>query len=159
VEVKVKLDPSTRRATFDLAARMRAVALGRLNEFAEAYGNFSFEKGTFSVTSELAASNGKLTSYIKPLFDDIAMIDLDDAKNNPLKLVWEGIVAGASRLLRNQPKNRFATKIPISGTLSDPKVDVLSTLGNILKNEFIRAFTSEFEGGIEPADAEKERSR
>jgi hypothetical protein len=68
-------------------------------------------------------------------------------------------VAGASRLLRNQPKNRFATKIPISGTLSDPKVDVLSTLGNILKNEFIRAFTSEFEGGIEPADAEKERSR
>ncbi|MGA7391117.1 MAG: DUF748 domain-containing protein [Terrimicrobiaceae bacterium] len=159
VEAKVKLDPSTRRATFDLAARMRAVALSRLNEFAEAYGNFSFEKGTFSVTSELAASDGKLTGYIKPLFDDIAVIDLSDAKDNPLKLVWESIVAGVSRLLRNQPKNRFATKIPISGTLSDPKVDVLSTLGNILKNEFVRAFTNEFEGSIEPADAEKERSR
>jgi hypothetical protein len=156
LEVKVKLDPSTKRATFDLAARMKTIALTNLNDFAEAYGNFSFEKGTLSVTTELAASNGKLTGYVKPLLDDIAVIDLDDARKNPLKLAWESIVAGVSRILRNQPKNRFATKIPISGTLDDPKVDVLSTLANILRNEFIRAFTSEFEGNIEPADAASE---
>jgi hypothetical protein len=58
---------------------MKTVALNNLNDFAEAYGKFSFEKGTSSVTSELAASNGKLTGYIKPIFDDIAIIDLSDA--------------------------------------------------------------------------------
>jgi hypothetical protein len=41
----------------------------------------------------------------------------------------------------------------------DDKADVLSTLGNILENEFSRAFASEFEGNIEPADAEIERKR
>ena len=159
LELNAKLDPSTEKATFDLAGKMKSVALTKLNEFVEAYGNFSFEKGTLSVTSELAASNGKLTGYVKPLFDEIAIIDLSDAKDNPLKLAWESLVAGVSRLFRNQPKNRFATKIPISGTLDNPKVNVLSTLGNILKNEFIRAFTGEFEGDIEPADAEKGRKR
>jgi hypothetical protein len=68
------------------------------------------------------------------------------------------IVAGVSRVFRNQPKNRIATKIPISGIMDD-KADVLSTLGNILENESGRAFTSEFEGNIEPADAEIERKR
>ena len=76
-----------------------------------------------------------------------------------MKIVWESIVAGLSRVFRNQPKNRFATKMPISGTMDDPKADVLSTLGSILKNEFIRAFTSEFEGNIEPADAETDMKR
>jgi hypothetical protein len=157
-EVEAKLDPSTERATFDLAAKMRTVALTKLNEFAEAYGNFSFEKGTLSLTSELAASNGKLSGYIKPLFNDIAIIDLNDAESNPLKLVWESVVAGVSRLLWNQPKDRLATKIPISGTLNKRSTS-FRPLGNILKNEFIRAFTSEFEGNVEPADAARGRER
>jgi hypothetical protein len=72
-----------------------------------------------------------------------------------LQVVWESIVAGVSRVFRNRPKNRIATKIPISGA----RADVLSTLGNILENEFSRAFASEFEGNIEPADAEIERKR
>ena len=63
-------------------------------------------------------------------------------------------MAGVSRVFRNQPKNRFATKIPISGTFDKPNVNVLATLGNILKNEFVRAFTTEFEGNVEPANAE-----
>ena len=154
LETRVKLDPWKEKATFDLAARMQTVPLTKLNEFVEAYGKFSFEKGTLSVTSELAASNGKLTGYIKPLFDDIAIINLNDAKTNPLKLAWESVVAGVSRVFRNQPKNRFATKIPISGTFDKPNVNVLATLGNILKNEFVRAFTTEFEGNVEPANAE-----
>jgi hypothetical protein len=45
-----------------------------------AYGNFTFEKETLAITSELAASNGKFTGYIKPLFDDIAVIDLSETK-------------------------------------------------------------------------------
>jgi hypothetical protein len=38
-----------------------------------------------------------------------------------LQLVWESIVAGVSRVFRNQPKNRIATKIPISGTIDDQR--------------------------------------
>jgi hypothetical protein len=78
--MSVKLDPSTKRATVDLGAKMKTIPLTKLNDFAEAYGNLTFEKGTLAITSELAASNGKLTGYIRPLFDDIAIIDLSDTK-------------------------------------------------------------------------------
>lgn len=155
-ESQIDLDPSTHRATFNLDARMEAVPLVKLNDFAKAYGNFTFEKGTLTVAAELAASDGKLTGYIKPLLDDIAIIDLRDA-DKPLKLAWESLVAGITRLFRNQPKNRFATKIPISGTMDDPKVAILPTVGNILKNEFIRAFTGEIENSVSPDDARKEK--
>jgi hypothetical protein len=85
-----------------------------------AYRNFTFQKETLAITSELAASNGKFTGYIKPLFDDIAVIDLSET-NQPFEVVWESIVAGVSRVFRNQPKNRIATKIPISGTIDDQR--------------------------------------
>ena len=45
-----------------------------------AYGNFTFEKETLAITSELAAANGKFTGYIKPPFDDIAVMDLSETK-------------------------------------------------------------------------------
>ena len=45
-----------------------------------AYGNFTFEKETLAITSELAASNGKFTGYIKPLSDAAAVIDLSETK-------------------------------------------------------------------------------
>jgi Domain of Unknown Function (DUF748) len=63
LDLSVKLDPSTKRATFDLAAKMKTIPLTKLNDFAEAYGNFSFEKGTLAITAELAVENGKLTGY------------------------------------------------------------------------------------------------
>ncbi|HLB33048.1 MAG TPA: hypothetical protein VJK54_02315 [Chthoniobacterales bacterium] len=51
-------------------------------------------------------------------------------------------------LFRNLPKDRFATKIPIYGTFSGPRAAILPTLGNILKNEFIRAYTGQFENRL-----------
>jgi hypothetical protein len=45
-----------------------------------AYRNFSFEKETLAITSELATSNGKFTGHIKPLFDEIVVIDLSETK-------------------------------------------------------------------------------
>jgi hypothetical protein len=151
--VKARLDPRPDRATFDLAATMDPVPLKTLNPFTEAYAAFDFEKGTFSLASELAAKDGHLEGYIKPLFDDIAIIDLKQDLENPLKLAWEGLIAGVTRLLRNQPHDRFATKIPISGEFDQPGFAVWPALGNLLKNEFIRVYHRNLEGSIDFGDA------
>jgi hypothetical protein len=147
LETKVKLDPSKEKATFDLAARMQTVPLTKLNEFVEAYGKFSFEKGTLSVTSELAASNGKLTGYIKPLFDDIAIINLSDAKTNPLKLAWEVSWRASPESFAISQR----TVLPQNSHLRNfrqTECQCSRDFGNILKNEFVRAFTTEFEGNV-----------
>jgi len=158
VQVHIKLNPYTSQPTFDLSAKLDPLPLAEINEFVEAYAKFKFTKGTFAVASEIAASEGKLDGYIKPLFDNIAVINLEDVKN-PLKFTWESIVGGVTRLFRNQPNDRLATKIPISGTFDQPKIGVLATLGNILRNEFIKVFQGNIEGDVSLKDAEKKSGR
>jgi hypothetical protein len=153
--LKIRLDPRPDKATFDLAATIDPIPLETINSFTEAYAHFDFQKGTFALALELAAKDGHIEGYLKPIFDDIVIADLKDAVKNPLKLAWEGFVGGVTRLLRNQPKNRFATKIPISGEFDAPRVEVLPTLGNLLKNEFIRAYQGDLDGAIDFGDAKR----
>lgn len=157
LDLKVRLDPSTDRPTFDLSGKIAPVSLTRLNDFSRAYAGFDFERGTLTLTTELAADNGRVKGYVKPLLDNFAVVDLREDAKNPLQLVWESVVAGVTRLFRNLPKDRFATVIPISGTFEEMKVGVLPTLGNMLKNGFIRAYDRDFEGGVEPDAAKRDR--
>jgi len=154
MKVTAKIDPSTEKATFELTAKLDPVPLSQFNEFTEAYAHFHFQKGTLELVCELAAKNGDLTGYVKPLLDNIAIIDLKDAKN-PLKFAWESLVAGVTRLFRNQPHDRFATKIPISGSFDNPKAAILPALGNILRNEFIKVFTGNLDSSVTLQDVEK----
>lgn len=157
VEVALKLDPSTHRPTFDLSGKVAPIPLTQLNDFSRAYGGFDFERGTLSITTELAAKDGKLDGYLKPLLDNFAIVNLRDDSKNPFTLAWESVVAGVTRLFRNLPRDRFATVIPIAGTLDDPKVAVLPTLGNILKNQFVRAYNRNFEGDVDVESAARKK--
>lgn len=57
------------------------------------------------------------------------------------KLNFEGSVS----IFTNQPKDRFATVIPISGTIESPDSAYFVALTNILKNAFFKAFEPGFE--------------
>lgn len=153
--VKVRLDPRPARATFDLAATVEPIPLEKLNDFTRAYAGFDFQKGTFAFATELAAKDGHVEGYMKPIFDDIVIADLKDIARNPLKLAWEGLIGGVTRLLRNQPKNRFATRIPISGDFDAPRAAVLPAIGNLFRNEFVRAYQGDLDGTIDFGDAQK----
>ena len=74
-----------------------------------AYGNFTFEKGRLAITSELAASSGKFTGYIKPLSDATA-VSTSARPNQPFEGSLGKHRPRVSRVFRNQPKNRIATK-------------------------------------------------
>lgn len=158
-EVTTKLDPSRDKPTFDLNMKMDPVSLTKLNDFAQAYGKFDFERGTLALVIELAALDGNVSGYAKPLLDNMAIVNLREDVTNPVKLAWEGIVGGITRVFRNQPKDRLATKIPIEGDLSKPKTLLFPTLGNILKNAFIRAYKGNVEESVTLKDALEEKSQ
>ncbi|MGH8045643.1 MAG: DUF748 domain-containing protein [Chthoniobacterales bacterium] len=155
MNVEANIDPRPDRATFDLAATVEPIPLTTLNDFTHAYAAFDFEKGTFQVATELAAKDGHIDGYVKPIFDGIVVGDLKDIARNPIKLAWEGLIGGVTRLLRNQPKDRFATEIPIHGEFDAPRIALLPTLGNVLKNEFIRAYQGNLNGTIDFGDARR----
>jgi hypothetical protein len=98
--------------------------------------------------SELAAADGKFTGYVKPLFKDMRILDLKKDAKNPLKLLWEAVVEGVSQLFTNHSTGELGTKIPLSGTFENRNVDILATIGGILKNAFIKALLPGIEGMV-----------
>lgn len=154
---QIRFDPGTHDPTFDVDLKVNPFPLVQLNDFTKAYAGFDFERGTMELAMELAANEGNLKGYVKPLLDNAAILNLRKDASNPLALVWESLVGGLSRIFRNQPHNRFATKIPIEGTFKDPKVGIWPTIGNVFKNGFIRVFQGDLENTIGLEDAAKEK--
>lgn len=147
--LKMKIDPFTQYPTFDLNLKSEPVSLLKVNDFAKAYANFDFEDGTLAIAAELVAKNGMLKGYVKPLFDNVDIVDLKNDAKNPLQLAWEGLVAGISHLFRNIPKDRLATKIPIEGSFKNPDIAVWPTLVNIFRNAFLKVYQGNIENVID----------
>jgi hypothetical protein len=142
------MDPYAKEPTFNLDFQMSEVPLTRLNNFLKAYVLVDAEAGTLEVTSELAASHGAFTGYVKPLFKDTKFLNIKEDVKKPLKLVWEAVVEGVTKLFQNRSSEKVGTKIDFTGTFDDPSPDILSTIGNLLKNAFVKALQPGFEGSV-----------
>ncbi len=136
---RMDIDPFAPRPTFDMAAELTHVNLPKLNNFLMAYGKFDVERGYFSVFMECSASEGKFNGYVKPLLENLKVVSWKEEKKDPAKLLWESIVGAVTGVFKNKEEDRLATKIPISGSFDDPSPDIWATIGNLLRNAFIRA--------------------
>jgi hypothetical protein len=147
-EYEMKLDPFSYKPTFQLAVRLIGLDATKTNALTRAYGAFDFEKGFFDLVIELNSREGSIDGYIKPLFRNIQILSLDkDIKqDNVLEFFWEALVGFASDLLTNPPRDQFGTLIPLRGDLSGPSADILATIGNVLRNAFIRAYLPRLQG-------------
>ena len=61
------------------------------------------------------------------------------------------VVDVASHVFRNPDRDQVGTLIPLSGYVGDTNADMPSTLGNILRNAFVRAYLPNLEGMAEDA--------
>jgi hypothetical protein len=157
LKTDVTFDPYQADPTFNLKAEIANVPLVKLSELTRAYAYFDFKAGNFSAATEMKASGGEFHGYFKPVFDHMQIFSLQQDIKNPVKLVWEGFLETIGRVLRNQPKDRFATEVPLSGSFKDPKGAVLPTIGNVFKNAFIQVFNAKVEGGIDVHDVREKQ--
>ena len=148
MELHVKLDPLASEPRFDLELAVKDVDLVDLNELLEAYGKFNVKRGTFEVFAEIAGSEGNFDGYVKPFFEDLNVLELEHDAKNPVKLVWQAIVAGAVKIFKNHPEDQLATKIPVSGTFEKTDVAIWTTIVNVLRNAFIEAFRARIDESI-----------
>jgi hypothetical protein len=143
----MKFDPFSYRPTFQLAVRLIGLDVTQLNDLARAYGGIDFEGGFFDLVVEVDAKEGGFQGYVKPLFRQLRVLTGQDVKeDNPIEFFWEAVVGVTTTILKNQPRDQLATLIPMRGDLSNPRSDVLSTIGNILRNAFIRAYLPRLQG-------------
>jgi hypothetical protein len=163
VELKVTLDPFSYRPTFHLGLRLLGLDVTKINDLALSYGKFDFKRGWFDLVIEADAKEGRLNGYVKPLFRDLKVFSLteDIKEDNVLQFFWQALVHGVTALFKNQSRDQFGTLIRFNGDLEGQKsIDILQTIGNVLRNAFVRAYLPKLESGsdtvggltFEPAD-------
>jgi len=155
LDFKMTLDPFSYRPTFHLALRLVGLDVTKVNDLALAYGKFDFKRGWFDVVLEADAKEGQLTGYVKPLFRDLKVFSLsqDIKEDNALQFLWQALVGAATTVFKNQPRNQFGTLIPFTGDATGTtKTAILATIGNILRNAFVRAYLPRLEGNQDVMD-------
>lgn len=148
IRAKIDLDPYAAKPTFNLETELKEVPLVKLNDFAKAYAGITFEKGTLRLATEMKASKGDFDGYVEPVFEHMQIFSPKNDSDNPISFVWQAIVGGLTRLVRNHPTDRFGTRVPMHGTFDDPQPAILTTVLNVFRNAIIKAF----EGTLEKKD-------
>ena len=96
-----------------------------------------------------------MSGYVKPLFRNLKIFSLkEDVKDeNVLQVFWQALVGATTSIFKNHSRDQFGTLIPFSGDLSQAtNTDILATIGNVLRNAFVRAYLPRLEGGAESVE-------
>ncbi len=133
---------------FDLDFKFEKANLTAFNDLFKAYAWFDFERGDFNLYSEMALVDSNLTGYFKPLLNDVKVLDWKNEDEGFLNKVYQGLVGGATELLENQREDQTATRVEISGTISNNSINVFPAIIELLKNAFIKPLQKDLEGRI-----------
>ena len=85
----------------DLNLKFERIHMPALNDFFVAYSKVDIERGEFNLYSELVVNDGKISGYVKPLAQDIKVVNWEKDKKNPFNLVWQGIVGVVVEFFEN----------------------------------------------------------
>lgn len=120
---------------FDYDIRLEGAALTAMNDFARSRAGVDFEAGDLSIYIELAAKDGALTGYVKPVARNVEMVDIEQ-DGDILSVVWQSVVSVFSELFENQTEDQLATRVGISGRIDEPNTDMWTTIVGIFRNTF-----------------------
>lgn len=123
---------------FDLNIQFEKVDLTSLNDFIKAYGKFDVEQGNFNFYSEILLINEKLTGYIKPLVQNLEVLDWQAENRSLLGTIYEAVVGITAEVFENQGTDQIGSRVPISGTLEKTEASVWPAIFSLLRNAFIR---------------------
>jgi hypothetical protein len=154
LNVTANMDLLKKIPDMDVNLSLKNSNVTALNTLSLATAGFDFEKGQFELYSEFAIHNGYLKGYFKPMFHNIKIPDsLGKPNSSVVKRLWEGVITFFGFVLKNKPKDSFATKIPIEGNLNDPDIKLWTLITNIFRNAFIKPFMNEVDNDIQFKDA------
>jgi hypothetical protein len=146
-----KTNPYASSPTFELDATLENVQIAQLNPWLQVYAAVNAEQGLFSMYSSFAAADRQFKGYVKPILHDIKIIGIKE-DNNPFAKLWAALVQGVATLLKNQPNDQLATKIPFNGSIDDPDAGVLAAIVNVLRNAFVAAFSHSIDQSLHVQD-------
>ena len=131
---------------FDIGVRVEEVDVTTLNELFRAYGRFDTSAGRFFLYSELAANDGVITGYVKPLFKDLKIYSKEQDRSKPaVRKMYEHVVSGIAKLLKNRQREEVATKAEVLGRIDNPRVSTVDAVVKLVQNAFFKAILPGFD--------------
>jgi hypothetical protein len=131
---------------FDLFLKIEESKLTAINDVLRTYGNFDVSSGIFSLVTELHIKNDKITGYLKPFFKDIKVYDKRrDKDQGVFHQLYEKAIGGVATILENRSRQEVATKVVISGSVSNPETSTWQIVGQLIKNAFFKALLPTFD--------------
>ena len=148
--------PEQNGPDFDVDIKIENTDMTAMNDILCAYGKFDVVQGTFSLYSEIRVKNAYVNGYVKPLFKDVQAFDpVQDRDKGFVQRLYERIIGGVSKVLKNMPRKEVATKIDISGPLDAPQRSTLQAIGRLIQNAFFRAILPGFDAELSRRDDPK----
>jgi hypothetical protein len=137
----------------DIELRFENVALKALNAFFNTYARADVEKGNFNLYSEIKVSDGHITGYVKPLFNNFKLNEWkgDQSQSNPL--VLQSLVTFLENVLKNQHKDQFVARVPLEGQISNMETSICPSLWNEFSKAFVTALSKDSSRSITIASA------
>jgi Domain of Unknown Function (DUF748) len=152
--------PERNGPDFDVEIAIENTDMTKMNDLLRAYGKFDVVRGNFSFYSQLGVKNGYLNGYVKPLFSDVKAYDPEQDRDKGFaQRLYERIIGGLSKVLKNVPRKEVATKVDISGPLESPHQSTLQAIGGLIRNAFFRAILPGFERQAESSTSRPASAR
>jgi hypothetical protein len=150
-QVVAHFRPEVDGPDFDMKVAIDSTDLTTMNDMLRAHGKFDVVAGVFSFYSELAVKNGRIQGYVKPLFKDVQAYDeSQDRHKSAMRKVYEKLVTGVSKVMKNVPRKEVATEVDISGPLQNPKSSTLQAILKLVQNAFFKAILPGFDRDVPP---------
>lgn len=152
VRLLVQADPLAEQPHFHISAKVDGVNLPALNDSLKGIANVDVGRGTFRMAAEMAGKDGGFQGYVKPFFEDLDFRNLEDKQKGVGTRLWEKVVSGLAWLVKNKQRDQVGTRIPFEGRFGDPKVGLMTTIRNLFRHGFVRAFNPTVEQSLDPED-------
>jgi hypothetical protein len=127
----------------DIELRFENVNLKALNTFLSTYARAEVETGNFNLYSEINISDGHITGYVKPLFNNFKLDEWKDNQSQSGELVLQSMVKFLENVSKKQHKNQFVTRVSLDGHVPDMETSIWPSVWNEFSQAFISALSQD----------------
>jgi hypothetical protein len=143
--VDARADPADRQPRFEVKMEVKGLSLPDMHDFLVRYALIDVQSGEFDLYTEVNAAGGSYDGYTKPFFKNLKFEAVPDPKKTVLQRAATKVAAAFQNALKNE-RGDVATKAPFHGDFEQNKVEVWTTLENLLRNAFIQGLREGLEG-------------
>jgi hypothetical protein len=139
LEGVARFDPLADPLDLELRAQAIRIHLPDLNDWILARFSADAEEGELALYSEVVLAGDRVEGYLKVFVEHPKVFDMEeiDDLGDMGELLWEGAVSLTAELLEHPTRDRIATRVPLSGDLSDVDTERWVMVVELLQNAFI----------------------